>query len=162
MAIQSSIISAGTSHAPLATMRVWTWLGCGAALSVAVCSGQRFGGTGAPLVCTETAGLELFDKRIAPLLSAQRPSSCNLCHLRGLDLASYRVEGPDTAATACATMQNLIDQQLVDLEDPPASRILEFIGRADPSTGLVSAQVVEEEHEGFRAWIEWSASCFEH
>ena len=45
-----------------------------------------------PPECTEQTPGELFSQRIEPLLSQDRPSSCNQCHLSGIELGSFARE----------------------------------------------------------------------
>jgi hypothetical protein len=104
-------------------------------------------------VCTPDAGLELYEKRIAPLLEESRPSSCNTCHLAGIDLQPYATGDP------CRTMACMVEEGLVSLEDPESSLVLGWIGRAEPDSALITEAVIAEEYQGFKAWIEWSAAC---
>lgn len=104
-------------------------------------------------VCTPAGGIEMYEKRIAPLLEEERPSSCNQCHLSGIDLQRYATGDP------CRTMACLVDEGLVSLDDPESSTILGWIGRAQPESALITSEVIDQEYEGFKAWIEWSAAC---
>lgn len=104
-------------------------------------------------VCTPDGGLELYEKRIAPLIEEERPSSCNTCHLSGINLERYATGDP------CRTMACMVEEGLVSLEDPESSTILGWISRAQPDSGLITEAVIAEEYEGFKAWIEWSAAC---
>lgn len=103
--------------------------------------------------CVEGENHELFEQRIAPLLATERPSSCNSCHLQGIDLQMY------AQATACQTMACLVDRDLVDLEDPANSLVLQWIDRGQPSSDLITEEIIDEEYVGFRAWIEQEAQC---
>ncbi len=103
--------------------------------------------------CSQAAGLELYEQRIAPLLEESRPKSCNGCHLSGIDLERYATGDP------CSTMACLVEEGLVSLEAPEQSVILTWIARAEPDSGLITDAVIQEEYEGFKSWIEWSASC---
>lgn len=49
-------------------------------------------------------------------------------------------------------------RELVDFDNPEASTILTWIDRATPGDGITQA-VINEEYEGFLAWIEQSATC---
>ena len=51
-------------------------------------------------VCTPEGGLEMYEKRIAPLLEENRPSSCNQCHLSGIDLPLTPARSPLDASPA--------------------------------------------------------------
>ena len=46
----------------------------------------------------EHTSLAIFERRILPILNAQRPSSCAECHLSGVDLKDYI--RPDQATTS--------------------------------------------------------------
>jgi hypothetical protein len=106
-----------------------------------------------PLECSEQTPGELFAQRIEPLLAQDRPSTCNQCHLSGIELGSFARDTP------CETMACLTEQGLVDLEAPEKSLILSWIKRASPDSKLITDQVINEEYDGFRAWIDYSASC---
>jgi hypothetical protein len=107
--------------------------------------------TGEP-VCTPDAGLELYERRIAPLLADDRPSTCNQCHLAGIDLSLY------VQATPCATMACMVDQGIVDLQAPDASVVLSWIERATPTGGITEA-TIESERQAMLEWIELVAAC---
>jgi hypothetical protein len=107
--------------------------------------------TGEP-VCTPDAGLELYERRIAPLLADDRSSTCNQCHLSGIDLSLY------VQATPCETMACMVDQGIVDLEAPDASVVLSWIERATPSGGITE-QTIASERQAMLDWIEMAAAC---
>lgn len=113
------------------------------------------GGEIAPpaLVCDPDDSRALYDKRIAPLLAEERPSSCNACHLSGVDLGLYARDSP------CRTMACMVEKGVVDLDDPQRSLILQWILRADPSSPLVTEQMIQEEHDGMLEWIQHVAAC---
>lgn len=104
------------------------------------------------LVCTPEAGLELYERRIAPLLADDRPSTCNQCHLAGIELSTYVQDTP------CGTMACLVDQGIVDLDDPEASVVLTWIERAEPSGGITQASI-DTERDAMLEWIEHAAAC---
>lgn len=106
-----------------------------------------------PIDCSAAFADDLYARRVAPLVSGERPSSCNQCHLAGVDLSMFVRESP------CASMACLVEKGEVDLDLPEASLVLERILKADPASGLIDAGVVAEEHDGFLAWIGWSAAC---
>lgn len=106
-----------------------------------------------PLVCTETTGTAIFEQRIAPLLADDRPSSCNQCHLSGVDLSLF------ARPTPCETMACLRDLGLVNLERPEQSTLLAWVERASPESPLITEEVIAAEHEGLREWIEHYAAC---
>lgn len=96
---------------------------------------------------------ELFNKKIEPLLATDRPKSCNTCHLSGVDLEMFVQDTP------CRTMACLDSRGLVDLAEPTASVILQWISRADPASPLIDQSVIDEEYAAFLAWIEATAEC---
>ena len=108
------------------------------------------------LSCDPISGQELFDRRIAPLLGDDRPSSCNECHLTGLDLGSFARETP------CRTMACMAEQGLVNLNQPEDSLVLSWIARADPSLAgseLVTEETIADEYDAVLQWIEYTARC---
>lgn len=115
-------------------------------------TGTTTGDTAAPSACA-AAPSELYEQRIAPLLATDRPKTCNTCHLSGVDLQMF------VQATPCQSMACLADRGLVDLEDPAASVVLQWISRADPSSPLIDQGVIDEEYAAFLAWIEATAEC---
>jgi hypothetical protein len=96
---------------------------------------------------------ETFHERIEPLLSTDRPTTCNQCHLSGVDLSAFARETP------CKTWACLVDQGLVDVQAPESSKILAWIERASPDSDLITPQVIEAEHDAFRDWIDANAAC---
>ena len=122
------------------------------AAAAAACSEdapRRYG----DVVCSRSAAGELYEQRILPLLSDDRPKSCNECHLSGIDLSIFERRTP------CESMACLREQGLVNFEQPEDSRILQWIRRADPKSPLITAEVIDEEYEGFLEWIRFSAAC---
>lgn len=103
--------------------------------------------------CTEEDALALYDRRIAPLLAQGAPSSCNECHLSGIDLAMFAQDTP------CGTMACMAAKGLVDMNAPEESLVLDWILRADPASPLITPDVVEKEHDAMLEWIEYSARC---
>lgn len=111
---------------------------------------------GAPMMCEGGPG-EVFEERIRPLLENDRPSSCAKCHAAGVDLAAF------VTGDACGSMQCLVSQGLVDLENPTESQLLTFISRGyNPAEGTgVTDAMVREEYKGFLEWIQWASECME-
>jgi len=106
-----------------------------------------------PIDCSDDASQGFYEKRIAPLLDEERPSSCNQCHLAGVDLSVWLKETP------CQTMACMEAEGLVDLDDPPSSLVLTWIGRAKPESEGITASVIEQERMGMLEWIEREATC---
>jgi hypothetical protein len=96
---------------------------------------------------------ETFHERIEPLLSEDRLTTCNQCHLSGVDLSAFARETP------CKTWVCLVDQGLVDVRSPDDSKILGWIQRASPDSDLITPQVIAAEHDAFRDWIAANAAC---
>jgi hypothetical protein len=96
---------------------------------------------------------ELYEKRIRPLLETDRPESCSQCHAAGVELADF-VRGSPCEAMAC-----LKDEGLVDLSQPELSVLLNWIGRAEPESGLITSDIVEEERSAFLSWFQHEAAC---
>ena len=108
-------------------------------------------GTGAQ--CSEKAQMDLYDRRIKPLVDGSQPSSCNQCHLSGVDLAMFVQSSP------CETMACLVKQGLVDLDAPEKSKVLAQIKLAQPQSSLITSEVIQAEHDGFLEWITYSSKC---
>jgi hypothetical protein len=102
--------------------------------------------------CLEASGA-LYEQRIAPLLATDRPKSCNQCHLSGVDLALF------VRDDMCETRACLVEQGLVDLKNPDASLVLSWIARAEPQSELITESVIDEEYEGFQAFVRQIATC---
>lgn len=103
--------------------------------------------------CNEAGSTELYEKRIAPLLEDDRPKSCNQCHLSGVDLALFAKDTP------CQTMACMVGEGVVDLDEPEASLLLQWIDRAAPESEGITESVLREERQGVLEWIEHSAAC---
>jgi len=121
-----------------------------AAAALASCSAEDPPAGEAACVVKPT---ETFDERIAPLLSDDRVSTCNECHLSGVDLSVFARETP------CKTWACLIDQGLVNVASPEDSKILGWIERASPDSKLITPEVIAAEHDAFRDWIDANAAC---
>lgn len=106
-----------------------------------------------PFACEAAEGQALYEKRIAPLLADDRPSTCNECHLSGIDLGLFIQDSP------CRTMACMVEKQIVDLEEPSQSVVLQWIERADPASELVTDDMIEEEYAAMLEWIRFSAEC---
>jgi hypothetical protein len=96
---------------------------------------------------------ETFHERIEPLLSEDRVTTCNQCHLSGVDLSAFARETP------CKTWACLVDQGLVNVASPEDSKILAWIERASPDSNLITPEVIAAEHDAFRDWIAANAAC---
>jgi hypothetical protein len=100
------------------------------------------------LAAADDAAFAIFQKRIVPILQAQRPSSCSECHLSGVDLKDYiRPTQPETFAA-------LRDGGLIDVKTPAKSKLLQFIDRKPEKPSIVTEKIRAEESAAFRAWIE--------
>jgi hypothetical protein len=104
-------------------------------------------------LCREGAANQLFLRRIEPLITEDRPSSCNQCHLSGVNLSLFVQDTP------CQAMSCLIAQDLVDLQHPEQSTILTWIKRSKPDSTLITAEISQREHDAFLEWITYSADC---
>ena len=108
--------------------------------------------TALPECSTNDLG-ELYSHYIEPLMTDAHPSSCNQCHLSGVDLSMYI---QDTPCESMACMETL---GVVDFEAPEDSTVLDYILQADPDSDLITEDVIQREYDGFLEWIEWSATC---
>ena len=96
----------------------------------------------------ETKSLDVFTRRILPILNSAKPSSCAECHLSGVDLKDYI--RPNQEETFAA----LVKGGMIDEKHPLKSKLLEFISRAPEKPTILSADVRKEELAAFTAWIE--------
>jgi hypothetical protein len=94
-----------------------------------------------------------FHERIEPLLSEDRVTTCNQCHLSGVNLTAFARDTP------CKTWACLNQQGLVSTASPTDSKILSWILRASPDSELITGEVIQAEHEAFLQWIEANAAC---
>ncbi|RYZ04563.1 MAG: hypothetical protein EOO73_23290 [Myxococcales bacterium] len=101
----------------------------------------------------EVEPTQAFHERIEPLLTDTRSSTCNQCHLSGVDLSVFARETP------CKTWACLVEQDLVNPAAPDSSRILSWIERAQPDSELITTEVIAAERDAFKAWIEANAQC---
>jgi len=104
-------------------------------------------------VCSDGESLDLFERRIAPLLSGERQTTCNECHLAGVDLGIYGKGDP------CTTMACMVESGIVDLETPDDSLVLDWILRAEPASELITDDVIRAEHDAVLEWIRYNAEC---
>ncbi len=109
----------------------------------------------APLNCSDQAQLNLYKKRIKPLVDGSQPSSCNQCHLAGVDLAMYVQKNP------CETMACMAANGMVDLKNPKASKILQQILLAKPQSTLITKDVIQAEYDGMLEWISHLGPCMD-
>lgn len=105
--------------------------------------------------CSADEGLRLYDERIDPLFRDDHPSTCNQCHLSGINLRQY------VQATPCETYACLVEQRLVDEEHPKDSKVLAWIERATPESELITQQVIDAEYSAFFEWISFNSRCAE-
>jgi hypothetical protein len=140
----------------LASLRGSTFLLCSLsalAASVASCSdGDDPPVEQGELTC-KVKPSRTFQDRIEPLLAEERITTCNQCHLSGVDLTAFARETP------CKTWACLVEDNMVSVEEPEQSRILSWIMRASPESELITDEVIQAEHDGFLEWIEANAAC---
>lgn len=96
---------------------------------------------------TTTAAMTVFEQRILPILQSSKPSSCSECHLSGVDLKAY------IRPTQKETFASLLAAELIDLEKPDDSKLLQFIKRRPESPSLITDRVRDIEYQAFRDWI---------
>lgn len=133
---------------PLTSLALW--LALFSAAGVAACGDHD--GPASEAAC-QLKPTQTFHERIEPLLTDSRSSTCNQCHLSGVDLSAFARETP------CKTWACLQDQGLVDAASPQDSKILGWIERASPDSKLITADVIRAEHDAFQDWIEANAAC---
>lgn len=123
---------------------------CSGAALLASCGGQS---TKPDSPACEAEPAQTFHDRIEPLLADGRVSTCNQCHLSGVDLSVFARQTP------CETWACLREQGLVDVASPDQSKVLSWIERASPDSDLITPEVIEAERDAFRAWIEANVAC---
>lgn len=96
---------------------------------------------------------DLYQRRIAPLLATDRPKTCNQCHLSGVDMSLF------VRDDMCETRACLLELGLVDTAHPDDSKVLAWIQRAHPDSDLITEQVIQEEYDGFKSFVERIATC---
>jgi hypothetical protein len=101
----------------------------------------------ATVTADDESALELFKKRITPILRSPKASSCSECHLSGVDLKDY------IGQTQQETFASLRAGGLIDVKDPDQSKILTFIQRAPKNPTPVGEEARRQEYLAFRAWI---------
>lgn len=93
------------------------------------------------------SALELFERRITPILNSPNASSCSECHLSGVDLKDYI--GKNQTETFAA----LRSAGLINVDRPDESKVLRFIHRSPKKPTPVGKKARTQEYEAFRAWI---------
>jgi hypothetical protein len=102
--------------------------------------------------CLSQAG-GLYQRKIAPLFATDRPQTCNQCHLSGVDLSLF------VRANMCETRACLVDLGLVDMKNPDQSEVLSWISRAHPDSALITQDVIDQEYDAFKEFVEQIAHC---
>jgi hypothetical protein len=106
-----------------------------------------------PAECSVEENLTIFERRIEPLFEDDHPSTCNECHLSGIELALY-AQGDE-----CRTMACMVEEGIVDLDHPENSVVLSWIMRGTPDSALITPEVIQAEHDGVLEWIEFHSAC---
>lgn len=112
---------------------------------LALCLAMLAAGSGRAMA--EETAAEIFQRRILPLATAEKPSSCIECHVAGVDLRQY-IRGD-----ASSTFAALRAAGLVNAEQPEKSKLLEFISRTPEKGDAALAKVRAAELAAFGAWI---------
>lgn len=107
---------------------------------------------GPPIDCNDEELSEMYVRYVEPFVSGAVPQSCEECHMTGVDLRMWVQDTP------CETMACMVDSQVVDFSDPPASPLLSMVLMGDPRSSVYD---VETEHAAMLEWINWSAQCHE-
>jgi hypothetical protein len=125
-----------------------------AAALAASCAGGNDEATArvASAQCLSDAG-SLYQKKVAPVLASDQPQTCNECHLSGVDLNLF------VRADMCETRACLVDLGLVDMNDPDQSKVLAWIARAHPDSALITQDVIDQEYDAFKEFVEQISQC---
>ena len=78
------------------------------------------------------SALEVFKRRIVPIMNAKNPSSCSECHLSGMDLKQY------SRPIQEETVASLRDSGLINVKHPinPDFSSSSAVSRTDPAWSL--------------------------
>jgi hypothetical protein len=119
-----------------------------ASLMAAICLGVVFNAQAA----NEPSPEDLFNARIMPIFNSPNPSSCVQCHLSSVDLKDYILPSSEK------TFASLRAQELVDVDAPEKSKILELINMREKDYDKKGAEMIHEkmrkaEYEAFASWI---------
>ena len=109
--------------------------------------------TGPPAACAAPKLSALYDKKIKPLVTKGQPQTCNQCHLAGVDLGLFVQDTP------CKTMACMVDKGIVNLAQPNASKVLEWLAKGKPQSALITGAIQGDEKAAFLEWIQFSAVC---
>jgi hypothetical protein len=120
------------------------------AATLASCSGEDPATASAE--CLDRAS-KIFDARVAPLLAADQPKTCNQCHLSGVDMSLF------VRDTVCETRACLYEYGLVDRNNVDDSLVLAWIARAKPDSALITQEVIQAELDGFKSFLTQLTSC---
>ena len=102
---------------------------------------------GAAGIALAEDSLQVFERRILPIMNSKNASSCSECHLSGVDLKDYI--RPSQAETFAA----LRNGGMIDVKNPAKSKLLDFIARTPEKPGLIKPEVRKAELDAFKAWI---------
>ena len=91
--------------------------------------------------------LSIFKKRILPIFEAKKPSSCTECHLSGVELSDY------IQPNQADTFASLVRAELIDVNSPDDSKLLQFIRRRPEQPSLINETVRKQELQAFQVWI---------
>ena len=103
--------------------------------------------------CTVEEGLDVYARWVEPVMTDAHPSSCNECHMAGVDLSMVVQDTP------CQSMACMEEIGWVDFSNPETSQVLAFIAQDEDVSELVTDVTRQNEYDGFLEWIEWSAEC---
>ena len=106
--------------------------------------------TGPAANCDENDLSDMYTRYVEPFVSGTVPTSCASCHMTGVNMSVYAQDNP------CATMGCMLEQGVVDLENPADSQLLDMIMMGDPQSEVFD---VDTEHAAMLEWISWSAEC---
>lgn len=114
--------------------------------------GQEVDASGQAAEVSGQAALQVFEDRIMPIFKSPKPSSCVQCHLSSVDIKEYILP------SATATFVSLREAGLIDIQNPPESKILKLIQMgekdADRKAQLIHRKTRQAEYEAFSTWIE--------
>ena len=91
--------------------------------------------------------VEIYQRRVIPLLQSSKASSCSDCHLQGVKLDDFLTSDPK------ATFASLRARGWIDIDNPDQSKLLQFIAKKPDHSDDLMDQVRSSELKAIGEWI---------
>ena len=92
--------------------------------------------------------IEIYQRRVIPLLQSSNASSCSECHLQGVNLSDFLTSDPKSS------FASLRSRGWIDTEHPTESKLLQFISKKPEKSTELMDQVRKAELDAITAWIQ--------